>query len=456
MVTQLLIALKGSPGGMRRGRRRLAEWALALGGALCATFPAAAQVTKQQYDAAFQEMVRDLSNPDKSFRFAQTAVEYGDVKGAIAALERLLVLNPTLNNIRLELGLLYLREGAPNVAKAYLDAALADPSMPAEVKARAERLAAEGERRLSRHLVVGSAYAGAKYETNVNSAPSSPNVRAAGLPAQLRNEDLEDEDASIFALGRLRHSYDLLRQSGDRIETNLLAYVSRQDERPDYDLDLFELDAGPWLGLDALGLRTLRPFVIASHLGLERKTYRQAFGGGLTYQHTFSEWLLGELTARHIEQDFEGSRRRPLADDESGGESTLRASAYWRTSAMTTLTLTGAYLRDNAERDSLANHDYGVGAEFSVSYPALFGGSEPWVTSAGAEFRRIEYDEADAAVDPAVRRRDDRLELSLVTSVPLLEATALLFTLQWTDNDSNLPNFTYDNTAVIVGVSRAF
>ena len=58
---------------------------------------------------------RTFSDPEKAFDFAQSAVAVGDVRGAIDALERVLTLNPTLTNIKFELGLLYLRAGSPEL-----------------------------------------------------------------------------------------------------------------------------------------------------------------------------------------------------------------------------------------------------------------------------------------------------------------------------------------------------
>lgn len=80
--------------------------------------------SQSDLDAAFQAMIADATNPEKSFRYARIAVDQGNVAGAIAALERLLRLNPALDNIRLELGVLYHELGAYGLAGPYLEKAL--------------------------------------------------------------------------------------------------------------------------------------------------------------------------------------------------------------------------------------------------------------------------------------------------------------------------------------------
>ena len=51
---------------------------------------------QQQYDAAFLKMYQDIGNLDKTFHFAELAIAVGDLEGAIAALERMLIIDPDL------------------------------------------------------------------------------------------------------------------------------------------------------------------------------------------------------------------------------------------------------------------------------------------------------------------------------------------------------------------------
>lgn len=85
-------------------------------------------------------MVADLANPERSFEFVQAAVDAGDLRGAIAALERILLINPDLPNIQLELGVLYRRAGAAELGDAYIREALAAEDVPPEVRERAEAI----------------------------------------------------------------------------------------------------------------------------------------------------------------------------------------------------------------------------------------------------------------------------------------------------------------------------
>ena len=87
-------------------------------------------ICDRQYDEAFQEMLRQPADLDVLFRFAAVASQTGDLEGAISALERMLLINPNLPRVRLELGVLYYRLGSYEVARTYLEGALKSPTMP--------------------------------------------------------------------------------------------------------------------------------------------------------------------------------------------------------------------------------------------------------------------------------------------------------------------------------------
>lgn len=87
--------------------------------------------------ALFQLILRDPSNLDITFAYANVAAALGDNESAVAALERILLFNPNLPRVDLELGALYFRMGSFEAARFYfLEAKSFDP--PPEVVARVD------------------------------------------------------------------------------------------------------------------------------------------------------------------------------------------------------------------------------------------------------------------------------------------------------------------------------
>lgn len=111
--------------------------------------PSAGSPTDEQrgaYEKAFQETLGKPSDPEALAKFAELAVEVGDIEGAISALERLLLIDADQPEVKLELGVLYYRLGATEPARAYLEAARSSPSSSSETKARAETFLATVKR----------------------------------------------------------------------------------------------------------------------------------------------------------------------------------------------------------------------------------------------------------------------------------------------------------------------
>jgi tetratricopeptide (TPR) repeat protein len=102
---------------------------------------AAAAPTPQMraaYDAAFQATLAKPADPDTLVKFADLAVQVGDYEGAISALERLLLIDGDQPEVKLELGVLYVRLGSFEAARNYFEEVLVSPTATEELKDKAE------------------------------------------------------------------------------------------------------------------------------------------------------------------------------------------------------------------------------------------------------------------------------------------------------------------------------
>lgn len=95
---------------------------------------------QRQYDLAFQEMLAQPGKPDVVLKYANAATEAGDLEGAIAALEGLLLVDSDLPQVRLQLATLYYRLKAYDVSREYLETALKSPSLAPDMRQTAETI----------------------------------------------------------------------------------------------------------------------------------------------------------------------------------------------------------------------------------------------------------------------------------------------------------------------------
>ena len=134
--------------------------------------------------------MRKPADLDVLFRFASLATQIGDLEGAISALERMLLVNQNLPRVRLELGVLYFRLGSYEVARSYLESALRSPTVPADVRRRAEEYLAEVAGKLSPSSLAGDVFFGWRYQSNANLGPAGSRVLLFGQPANLNQAGL--------------------------------------------------------------------------------------------------------------------------------------------------------------------------------------------------------------------------------------------------------------------------
>ena len=92
---------------------------------------------REAYDSAFQDMYQDPADLDKATSYIELAIAIGDLEGAVAALERMLIFEPDLPQVRMDLGFLYVQLGSLGMAQAYLSDVLLEPELPDDVRSLA-------------------------------------------------------------------------------------------------------------------------------------------------------------------------------------------------------------------------------------------------------------------------------------------------------------------------------
>jgi tetratricopeptide (TPR) repeat protein len=329
---------------------------------------------ERRYQQAFEAMRADLANPERSFEFVQAAVAVGDQRGAIAALERILQIDPSLANIQLELGVLYLGVGAHDLAAIHLRQALAAPDVPDPVRSRAEVLLGRAERATTPHIFTGRLYTAGHYDSNANAAPASRLVRVGGQDGLLQEGATGRQDFSVVLGGSLQYRYVTPSQAGHELEVNLNTYNRWYDKSDEINVNTVALDAGPRFFLgpsDNLDI-SLRPFVSASYVFLAEDDFLRTLGGGITLQKFFSAAWLGTLTFEAEDQRFYNSPSRQTSSDRSGPFFALTGKLDYQLQSTTLLSATA----NVARRDARESFESFVEGAFTMSvtqtYPPPF------------------------------------------------------------------------------------
>ena len=415
---------------------------------------------QERYNAAFQEMLRSPGDMDILFRYAALATAVGDYEGAISALERMLVLNPNLPQVRLELGVLYYRIGSYLVARSYLDGVRKTEGAPPEVRGRAEQFLAETNRQLTESKFIVEAFFGWRYQSNANSGPPTSTVRLYGQTTNITSDQASQPDWGVVGTVRLQHLYDLGRQDRSALETTLAAYSDRHFSVGRTNVSLVDFNTGPRMQIfsDQFKDLTIRPFGTAGHIWVNDTPYSGGFGAGADFGVLLTDTWRNDTTAlwrRRIHPDtWYLSTNGLLTGSEVSGTTTFQHNL----TPMVTLFAVGSgqrYQSDTAPWQSYWALGAGGGMTFRFSDP-LFDTRLLWFITLSYNYQWWNYDAADPQIDPSYVRQQRDSSVNLVIGVPFDDRTTLTISGGRYERMSDLANYAFENTSAMMGFTRRF
>jgi tetratricopeptide (TPR) repeat protein len=441
----------------------LAVGAVAPASAQTAVDPSVREL-QSEYDAVFQQVFRNPGDLDTTFKFAELAVKLENYEAAISALERMLLINPNLPRVRLELGVLYFRLGSYQIARTYLNRAVEGPDVPQAVRERVAVFLAEIEKRLSVHTWSGTLYGGLRFQTNANAGPTSDSVRANGADATLDNEFVRKRDWNAFVSANVRHTYDFQAQNGAILDTGITVYGSEQRRQHALELVLVEVETGPRFQTDTemLGESAWRPYVVSGIVGLQQARYLTSYGLGLEGNKAFTDRLAADVTFEQRYKHYNDSNKRATASQQNGYESSARLGIRYAKSATEMVSVTGRLANTHASTEFHSNTDAQLTAGYTLQHdaPAFLPydvlKQRPWTTTVSGTRAVASYHGPNPSVDPNATRRDQEWRMNLLVAIPLDGTWTLIANAQRNLTSSSLPNFENTNEIFSLGAAWRF
>jgi len=378
-----MIAEKGMPALTMQNRRyriaggiRLAAVLLWLtsGAAVGQPTPAGTEQDEQAI-ALFQLLLKDPTNVDLNFRYAEASVKQGNYEGAISALERLLLYNPNFPGVKLQLAELYARLGSYNAARAYLAQVESAPEVTPEVRARVQAVRGEIERATSPSKFAVNLLTGLRHQSNISAEPAGSDIIAGGIPLTLSSVVLHKPGWDAFLGGNLTHTYDL---GGATLESNALVYYSKQFQFSSIDSAAVEVNSGPRLDIGGSGANkivSLRPYAVASEVLLGNNQFVWSAGAGLTADGKITERIGAAGFYEFRSERFASVAAVPTATDMNASVHSVGGNLAYQILENGNLGLQVSYARTNARRSFASNDALVLRANYTHSFqlPSEFG-----------------------------------------------------------------------------------
>jgi tetratricopeptide (TPR) repeat protein len=395
---------------------------------------------------------------DATYRYVVLSTELKDYEAGVGALERLLTFNPALSRARKELGFLYERLGAYQLAAQHLRRALAAGDLDAAQVSQIESHLPEIEKQNEVSRWYGRLQAGVRSQSNANFFPSNDLFRVGGV--DLFGAFRRRSDFNAFELGEIANDYDFQNQNGDRFETRLSGYATQQFRLSEYNVGLLSLSAGPRLALapDSLPGVTVKPYVTGLVSSLGNINYLNSGGAGFNVNVPVG-------TAFSIEPGFEWRSLSVNSRGVNPSVSTLSSGDMYNAS------LTGyatpfddvrietrlSYTRGDSHYAPQSFDQIGAQGMLRVDFdPPVNEIGRKWTVAPYGRVFQIQFDAANPFIDPFRARRDVGWTTGVAFETPFTANFGFSTTFEYSRNWSNLPNFNTDNFSVIFGPVAKF
>jgi len=405
---------------------------------------------------AFSEVLESPDDPELNFRWAQTQVADGNLTGACATLQRLILNQPDLQRVRLFYAIVLFRLG--NLPEADIQLSLVEKSEAADLtpslrdQAASYRSQIRTRSRRTRHSLLVSG--GSTYDSNKNSGPISDQISLLDTRISLGSANRKQSDSGWFSVAQWTTEHDLGHQEERQLVGTAAYFHAQQDDFRLFDVQALRFEAG---------LRTrrsgssLHPRVVADLIDLSRENYLRSVGLELEAQRPLSARMLLTSTARVTHEDFDGTPDAATASERSGYRSVLDSEMSFVLSPYQRVALGAQLTHKSADQTYHAYSGWKLQASHQWTFPSgLFVAS-----SASLGFDRYKKNQDSISTS---KRRDLRTRARVSLGIPFATLVGsripslrdLVFSIggEAQINRSNLPNYAFRNRKLTLMLTK--
>jgi len=399
-------------------------------------------------------------DPEALFAEAMKFRENGELFKSIEIFETIVSNQPSLNRARLELAVSYHLNRRFEEAKEQLTTVLNDENTPEAVKLAITAYLAQissdlktASKRSTSSIFVS---AGLFTDSNINLGPTNDVIEARNLPASALEENGSGGQFMLSYSHRSRASKPMnIAQRSVDFEwlTQLTAYnKAYASGDSDFNLSVLTLNTGPALVADA-----------AWRAALNVKLDKLYFGNDPYAEYLSINPFFTYSISQDMELTFENTTTVKEFDDPTNHSLLKGTATSWGIDLAKFYTSKGIGVQTG-----LKYHDNGAkaGRLHYTGAEVYLGGQMPAWTNANAYLtisgRNYKYQAIEDTITPTPSVKRDETELLVILGASHdfrsgpLKSWSLNAQYTFTDNDSNLADFTYDRNALEVNMRRYF
>ena len=389
---------------------------------------------------SFEDVMAKPDDVELNYRFARQQVRGGDLKGAAATLQRILLINPDLPRVRLFYAVVLYRLDDLTESQLELQR-LNELKITDDVRKELDVYVKAIAKRQKRDHLSGQVGVGWEYDGNRNAFPSSGHYLFAGTPITPGTPRTDDTSALFLGSVQERHTF-----SGNNEAFATFDYFrAEQTQLKTLNIQAYALTAGdairtPWNF-------TVKPSAIFDHVLLAQSTFLRDRGVDLRLERKITQSTLLFADFRDVFNDYVNSPAFLSAHGFSGIQTDFTVGAEKVLSPRQKLTISGDYGVKHAFLNVYAYNR----AAFDLSHMLLLKKGVFLVSSLSLHYDY--YPHPDVFISP-LYRHDETGRLSFTLGAPLsiihpvLKDVVGTLTYEYYQAISSVDNYSYTNNKI--------
>lgn len=401
----------------------------------------------------YQQVLEDPDNIELNVRYALTQIRDGNVRGAGATLERVLLIRPDIAVVRVLFAIVLFRLDNLDEAEREL-LALQELDLEPELRSQIDQYLDQIAARRKKTIFTFAMNFAAQYDWNRNASPKSEIRLAADLPTRVVGSSSRQDDIAMNGLAQISFEHDLGLQKQHKMIGGLVYYQGEQTQQDDLDLRAITLDFGYELDFAP---STVTPRLLYERIDLSKEKYLTAVGGTVDWvyglSNTWSVFAAGTIKY----QSYNNITSSLTATQRSGREYEAKLGTSLILTPRQRVRVTYTQTRNIASRSFNSYERNQIGATHTL----LFGDGDFLLSSLTINNDR--YDDRDPSI--SARNRHDWGGRARVTyGIPwsgIFDNAGefwkpFTFTLgaEAYRQVSSITNYTYNNYRFSIGINR--
>jgi tetratricopeptide (TPR) repeat protein len=404
------------------------------------------QTDKFKTGVTYEDILKDPDNIALNARYAQDQIAKGELLSAAATLERILMVNPNLADVRLLYAVVLYRLDSLNEAEKELNALKAvtlPPAIREQVTAYEKKIK---QRKRRTHLSLRQSN-GWGYDTNRNAAPTSKQQLVNNIATDVAATDGRTPDTHFLNVSSLDVTHDLGYQAGHSVFGSFTYFLQDQTQVSSLDLGSYQYELG---GTYKSKWVDFTPSFTSSYIFLSSESFLRTQGGNFLFERDITKKLKASYNFRVERQDYMDISEDTTAHDRKGPE----FDNFWGLSYILTPTMKWATAIGYS--DKTAKQDYNAYDRLSLN------NTHTWVLPKGQfliNTFNVNFDDYKAPefTVGSLIRHDKTLRYRATYGVPLgtvfldkilpkpMKDIVLTFSYEYYRAFSNITNYSYAN-----------